>query len=212
MENTPLARALTDWVITSAIKQSADWYRQGLDLCISINIAAANLEELDFSERLLRYLQQESLPLHAIEVELTESGLISNGRAAKAQLNGLMEAGIKIAIDDFGTGYSSLAYLHKIPAHVVKIDRSFIEPLDRDNRSQTLVKSMISMAHELGYRVVAEGVETEQSLAFLRSLNCDEVQGYLFSKPLEVEHFEDWLDSRSETMLKSLSEAALANR
>lgn len=193
VESTPMARALTDWVLRDAIRQSAIWHRQALGLRISINVAAANLEEEDFTARLLTYLGEENLPLSAIELELTESSLISNGRAARKQLGDLMKAGLTIAIDDFGTGYSSLAYLQKIPAHVVKIDRSFINKLEGHERNKTLVRSMISMAHDLGYRVVAEGVETGSSYRFLNSVGCDEVQGYLIAKPLTSGGFQSWL-------------------
>jgi EAL domain-containing protein (putative c-di-GMP-specific phosphodiesterase class I) len=196
VENTHMAHQLTDWVMARVIKQAAIWHHQGRNLTISLNVAAANLEEPDFTERLLGYLRGENLPLGSIELELTESGLISNGLAATLQLNTLVEAGINVAIDDFGTGYSSLAYLNKIPAQVVKIDRSFIESLAHETRSQTLVKSMISMAHDLDYRVVAEGVETLEALEFLHTLGCDEVQGYYFSKPLAISDFEIWQQAR----------------
>lgn len=193
IENTTMIRPLTDWVLRSAIRQSAMWFRQNAGLRTSINIAASNLEETDLLDRIMGYLEAEGLPCAAIELELTESGLISNGRAATQQLEALMATGIKIAIDDFGTGYSSLTYLQRIAAHIVKIDRSFIEDLENNARSQTLVRSMVSMAHDLGYTVVAEGVETRECAEFLESLRCDELQGYLFSRPLEAEDFEKWL-------------------
>ncbi|TCO76084.1 sensor domain-containing phosphodiesterase [Chromatocurvus halotolerans] len=196
VEKTPMARALTDWVLRSAIRQAAIWHEQNRGLRISINIAASNLEESDFTARVIDYLDAEQLPCTAIELELTESGLIGNGRAAREQLKALMETGIRIAIDDFGTGYSSLAYLQKIPAHIVKIDRSFIDGLEHRERSQTLVRSLISMAHDLGYGVVAEGVETRKCHDFLASLGCDEVQGYLFAAPLTPGDFERWLKDR----------------
>ncbi|NMT62876.1 sensor domain-containing phosphodiesterase [Marinobacter orientalis] len=192
VENTTMARDLTDWVMRNAIRQAAAWYHQGLQLRVSLNIAAANLEEGDFTERLLGYLGSEGLPLRAVELELTESGLISNGQAARRQLEELMARGVKIAIDDFGTGYSSLAYLQTIPAHVVKIDRSFITGLNQHQRSQTLVSAMIAMAHELGYSVVAEGVETEEAKQVLHSLGCDEIQGYLIARPFTSTEFTRW--------------------
>jgi EAL domain-containing protein (putative c-di-GMP-specific phosphodiesterase class I) len=208
VENTPLARALTDWVLRNAIRQSAIWHRENRGLRISINIAAANLEETDFTERLLGYLRAENVPADVIELELTESGLIGNGRAARRQLEALKETGIKIAIDDFGTGYSSLAYLQEIPAHVVKIDRSFIDGLEKRDRSQKLVRSMINMAHDLGYTVVAEGVETWDSYAFLDTLGCDEVQGYLFAKPLSSDAFVDWLADMKRNAVRAVEDDA----
>lgn len=138
-------------------------------------------------------MEQAGLPSSAIEVELTETALFGQGRAAWQQLDTLIKAGIQIAIDDFGTGYSSLAYLQDIPAQIVKIDRSFIKGLDTQPRSQILVKSMLNMASDLGYRVVAEGVETQGAFDYLKALGCHEAQGYLMARPMEVADFEAWL-------------------
>lgn len=193
LENSPLARPLTEWVVQAAIKQAEAWRDRGIDLCISVNVSAANLEEEDFAARILSRMALAGLPYSAIELELTESALISNSNAARGQLDALVDAGIEIAIDDFGTGYSSLFYLQQIPAHVVKIDRSFVTHLDTDARGRVLVKSMISMAHDLGYRVVGEGVETHAAYSILAEMGCDEVQGYLLAKPLEIGIFETWL-------------------
>ncbi|MCC5883873.1 MAG: EAL domain-containing protein [Halomonas sp.] len=195
VENTPLARPLTAWVIYSAIAQAESWHRQGLAIGVSLNVSACNLEEADFAERLLSQIRQADLPASAIELELTETALFEQGRGAWQQLDRLIEAGIRIAIDDFGTGYSSLAYLQDIPAQVVKIDRSFIKGIDDMPRSRTLVESMLSMAHNLGYRVVAEGVETQQTYDYLQALGCHEAQGFLMSRPLEGGDFERWLAS-----------------
>lgn len=197
IENTPMARTLTAWVVRRAIRQAALWHEQGRGLRISINVSATNLEEADFAERVLAELHQARLPADAIELEVTESALIGKGQAAASQLDALIAAGILIAIDDFGTGYSSLSYLHEIPAHIVKIDRRFITHLGEDARTRTLVSSMIGMAHDLGYRVVAEGVESEAALACLDELGCNEVQGYLLARPLLPSAFETWLAGRA---------------
>ena len=193
VEKTPLARAMTAWVIREAIAKAAYWHRQKLGLRVSINISAANLEEVDFTACLLSMLAEQSLPKSAIELELTESALVSNGRAARSELDALADAGIRVAIDDFGTGYSSLSYLQNVPAQVVKIDRSFIARVEAEARSQTLVNTMINMAHEFGYSVVAEGIETVEAYRLLQSLGCDEAQGYLLAKPLPAQAFEEWL-------------------
>ncbi|WP_339650311.1 sensor domain-containing phosphodiesterase [Halopseudomonas pelagia] len=195
IEQTQLARPLTEWVMTAAIEQAARWQAQGLDLCMSVNISASNLEETDLVDRLLDAMRQHGLPITSIEVELTESALVDYSPIASNQLDALLTAGIRVAIDDFGTGYSSLAYLQEIPAQVVKIDRSFIQRIEQEKRSRTLVKGMISMAHDLGYSVVAEGVEDHQTYAFLDSLGCDEVQGYFVSRPLPPAQFEQWLEA-----------------
>lgn len=196
VEQTRLARPLTAWVVATAVYQAAQWQRMGLKLCISINVTALNLEEVDFADTLIAALAEHGLPSSAIELELTESALISNSPAASSQLAALQSAGISIAIDDFGTGYSSLSYLQKISAQVVKIDRSFITALDHRTRSQTLVKSMVSMAHDLGYSVVAEGIEEPEVYDLLKTIGCDEAQGYWLSKPLRVGAFEHWLAER----------------
>lgn len=218
LENSPLARPLTDWVVKTAVAQAEQWHRLGLDLCISVNVSAANLEEEDFAARVLSRMRRVGLPVDAIELELTESALISNSAAAREQLDALVEAGIEVAIDDFGTGYSSLFYLQQIPAHIVKIDRSFISHLDTDERGRVLVKSMISMAHDLDYRVVGEGVETHAAYSILADMGCDEVQGYLVAKPLEVEAFEAWLEQspwgrqRPETKSATTAEPRVRKR
>lgn len=195
IEQTQLAKPLTAWVMRSAVAQAGVWHKQGKALCISINISAANLSEFDLANRLLQMMAEQGLPVSAIELELTESALINDSALASKQLTILMEAGIRVVIDDFGTGYSSLAYLQEIPAQVVKIDRSFIQRIALEKRSRTLVKAMIGMAQDLGYEVVAEGVEDSQTWAFLKNLGCDQVQGYLVSRPLTADYFEQWLDA-----------------
>lgn len=199
IEQTKMARPLTRWVVAQAVEQAARWQSIGLEVCISINVTALNLEETDFAQNLVSALTERNLPSSAIELELTESAMIGNGPAASSQLEMLQAAGISIAIDDFGTGYSSLSYLQKITAQVVKIDRSFISLLDQRPRSQTLVKAMVGMAHDLGYSVVAEGIEEPEVYDFLKAIGCDEAQGYLLSRPLPVEAFEHWLAHRHDS-------------
>lgn len=192
-----MAKPLTQWVLRHAVRQAAAWHRQGKTLQISVNVSATNLEEEDFAISLLDEMAYAALPSTAIEVELTESALIGQGEVAANQLKALIAAGLRIAIDDFGTGYSSLSYLHEIPAHTVKIDRRFITELGQDARTETLVNSMISMAHDLGYRVVAEGIENDISYRRLMELGCDEAQGYFIAKPLLPLVFEEWLHERT---------------
>ena len=197
IEKTPLARALTEWVISSAVKQALDWKQQGFALSVSVNVAASNLEEDDFVDRLIQTISDNGLEHSDIELELTENTLVSNGRAVWTQLDRLNSSGFTVAIDDFGTGYSSLAYLKDIPAQVVKIDRSFIFDVEKVGKRRSLVNSMISMAQDLGYRVVAEGVETEAAYHTLKELGCDEVQGYWLSRPLSAQVCGEWMTQRS---------------
>jgi EAL domain-containing protein (putative c-di-GMP-specific phosphodiesterase class I) len=140
-------------------------------------------------------LAKYQVPASSIELELTESAIMDRSGMATAQLSVLAAAGIRLAIDDFGTGYSSLSYLEDVPASVVKIDQSFIRKLDTADGDDTLVRSMIGLFQDLGFRVVAEGVETEGVLQKLRSMKCDEAQGFLFSRPAETPAFEDWVRS-----------------
>ncbi|HWJ95712.1 MAG TPA: EAL domain-containing protein, partial [Telluria sp.] len=128
-------------------------------------------------------------------LEFTESALARDGARVIAQLGELRRMGVEIAIDDFGTGYSSLAYMQKIPANVLKIDRSFMQSLASSERDQKLVRSMIGMAHELGYRIVAEGIETERSFELLAGWRCDEAQGYYFARPLPADGLTHWLSN-----------------
>ncbi|TVP55127.1 MAG: EAL domain-containing protein [Halomonadaceae bacterium] len=195
IENTPLARHLTAWVIRSAIAQAAIWYRQGLALRISMNVMASNLEEEGFTAQLLEALAEWQLPVGTIELELTESALLSNGRVAQQQLEALVSAGVELAIDDFGSGYSNLAYLQNLPASVVKIDRTFFSERYDENRGQTLLKAMTTLANDLGYRTVAEGAEPLVMLKLLEELHCDEVQSFMVARPMVPEAFEAWLTS-----------------
>jgi len=194
IESTPLADSLTAWVMDAAIAQSAEWYHKNLRLRISANVMAANLEDQQFTTRLLDSLGQSGLPMSAFELELTESSLISNNRSVNKQLEQLMSSGIRVAIDDFGTGYSSLAYLMKIPANVVKIDRAFTRRQEPGERSETLLKTMLTLAHELGYQTVAEGFTPLDMLQTLTGLGCDEVQSFEIARPMAPGDFEAWLD------------------
>ncbi|MFJ5486918.1 putative bifunctional diguanylate cyclase/phosphodiesterase [Hansschlegelia beijingensis] len=198
-EKTTLARGITEWVVNAAVSQIVEWRSHGIGVAVSLNISATNLAEPDFAERVITRLAEADLPASAIEIELTESAALSNGEAALAQLDRLAAAGLRIAIDDFGAGYSSLSYLERLPASVLKIDRSFVGHLEKEPRARTLVGTMITMGHDLGYRVVAEGVETDYVYGFLAEQDCDEAQGYLMSRPLAPEAFADWFALRHAT-------------
>jgi EAL domain-containing protein (putative c-di-GMP-specific phosphodiesterase class I) len=132
----------------------------------------------------------------AIELEFTENALIQNPAVVQAQLSQLRDLGIDISIDDFGTGYCNIAYLKTIPASVVKIDQSFVRTLSSNEQDQTIVRAMIEMAHNLGHRVVAEGVETQASFDLLRQWSCDEVQGYFIARPMDERALMQWIDDR----------------
>jgi len=212
VEQTSLAKPTTAWVLDAAMEQQGAWQKEGLDLQLSINVSATNLEESDFAQRVQLYLLKHRLRPEAIELEVTESAVMENGGRAMAQLHALNAADVPLAIDDFGTGYSSLAYLQRLPARVVKIDQSFVRNLAEDEREQALVRSMVTLSHDLGYRVVAEGVETAAVATILADMGCEEAQGYHFARPMEAVDFRHWLiASRSSTLpiwRRSLSSAA----
>jgi EAL domain-containing protein (putative c-di-GMP-specific phosphodiesterase class I)/GAF domain-containing protein len=194
VEQTALARATTDWVLNCGLAHLGAWRTLGTDIKLSINVSATNLMEDDFAERVALYLLKHRVLPGSLELEVTESAVMENAAQALDQLTRLEEAGISLAIDDFGTGYSSFSYLQRLPAQVVKIDQSFVRDLADAPREQTLVSSMISLSHGLGYRVVAEGVETQEVAELLSAMGCDEGQGYYFARPMEVADFERWLD------------------
>jgi EAL domain-containing protein (putative c-di-GMP-specific phosphodiesterase class I)/GGDEF domain-containing protein len=184
VEQTALARPMTEWVLGAALDQQVAWRAQGAPIAVSVNVSARNLEEADFLPRLAAHLAQRGLPAEGLELELTETALIRNAEQVLAQLEGLRDMGVTIAIDDFGTGYSNFDYLRKLPARAVKLDRSFVGDLGPDADARPLARAMIGIAHDLGLRVVAEGVETQAALDVLRTWECDEVQGYFTGRPM----------------------------
>ncbi|KAA2236035.1 putative bifunctional diguanylate cyclase/phosphodiesterase [Salinarimonas soli] len=184
VEQTAMARPLMDWVARAAFRQARDWQRAGLDLAVSVNASARNLDEDDFARRLLDRAAEAGVDPARIEVEFTESALAEDHAQVVAQMTALRAAGVRIAIDDFGTGYSNLSYIQSLPVSSIKIDRSFVLDLEASTKSRTLVQTMITMAHDLGYEVVAEGIETEGARDLLTAWGCDEGQGYLMSRPV----------------------------
>jgi EAL domain-containing protein (putative c-di-GMP-specific phosphodiesterase class I)/GGDEF domain-containing protein len=193
VEQTSLARATTAWVLDTALAQLGAWAAAGMGLQLSVNVSATNLAENDFAQGVQLYLLKHRVSPAMLELEVTESAMMDSSTQAMDQLVALEKAGVRLAIDDFGTGYSSLAYLQRLPAQVVKIDQSFVREMANGEREQTLVRSMISLSHDLGYRVVAEGIETAEAADMLADMECDEGQGYIFARPMEVTEFERWV-------------------
>ena len=183
---------LGDWVIDTVIRQLECWLEQELvaaDFKVAVNVAALQLMQPGFADQLITRLQQSRLPQGALEVEVTESGLMQNMELALSQLQQLAEQGISIAIDDFGTGYSSLAYLKLMPVTVLKIDRAFIDEMDTECQDRRLVETVINMARNLGCVTVAEGVERVEHIDLLKTMGCILVQGYWYSPPLKPAAF-----------------------
>ncbi|QBE66168.1 sensor domain-containing phosphodiesterase [Pseudoduganella lutea] len=197
VEQTSMARPATAWVVDAALRQLRAWQEAGLALTLSVNVAAPNLLEPDFAAGIAAQLHRHGVPPGRLELEITESAAMGNQAAADRTLAALHAVGVRIAIDDFGTGYSSLSYLQSIPAHVVKIDQGFVRGIDTDERKRVLVSAMVSLSHDLGYRVVAEGVETEAAAALVRAAGCDEAQGWLYARALEPAQFAEWHAERT---------------
>lgn len=197
IEQTALARPVTQWVLERGLTQLAAWQGAGLDLTLSINLSAANLMEPDLIQRVQLALLARQLRPEQLEIELTESAMMAQPEKALAMLRELASAGIALAIDDFGTGHSSLAYLQQVPAQVVKIDQGFVRGLSAAwGADYVLVETMVGLIHKLGRRVVVEGVETEAAATLLAALGCEEAQGYWFARPLEAVAFAEWIAAR----------------
>jgi diguanylate cyclase (GGDEF)-like protein len=189
-EDTGLIVDISELVLRTACDQTRRWHDEGLGrLRIAVNISARHLQQKNFLERLRKVLAETRLDPTCLELELTETSIMENAESATELLTEIRELGVKIAIDDFGTGYSSLSYLKRLPIDTVKLDRSFVSGATTDPDDAALVMAIVTLAHNLRLRVVAEGVETAEQLTFLRLLKCDEGQGFLFSKPVSREIF-----------------------
>ena len=185
-EETGLIVEIGEWVLLTACRKMKRWIDAGLKpIRIAVNVSARQLRRRDFYETVAGVLAESDLPPELLELEITESSVMENPDEAILILQSLRRMGFSLAIDDFGTGYSSLAYLKLFPIDHLKIDRSFVADIKTDLNDRAIVFGTIALAHSLGLNVIAEGVETEDQLELLRSNGCDEVQGYLFSKPLD---------------------------
>lgn len=205
-EDCGLILPIGRWVMREACRQAQAWLLSGLDLDqISVNVSSKEFHSKNFLPGIRTILKDTGLDPHRLELELTESGLMQNTKYTTTVLYTLKELGVQIAIDDFGTGYSSLSYLHRFPIDTIKIDQSFVQDIDGDT-GDAIVSAVISMGMNLNQRVVAEGVETQQQLAFLQSHNCAEGQGFYFSRPLAADKFAELLADESANILVRLAQ------
>ncbi|MBW4617911.1 MAG: EAL domain-containing protein [Cyanosarcina radialis HA8281-LM2] len=196
-EQTGSIQAIGEWVFQTAYQQIKSLYQMGYDrIPIAVNLSAYQFNQQDIYQQSIDCARRVGVPPQSIEIELTESKLVKDVEGAIWKLKSLKDLGIKIAIDDFGTGYSSLSYIQNLPFDILKIDQCFVRGIDRNIKNQAIVKATISMAHQLNLNVIAEGVETEAELDFLIQNNCNQCQGYLFSRPLTQVEFEKFLSDR----------------
>jgi len=194
-ENAGLIKPLGHWVFATAASQTVDWSRMGIDLEVAINLTPQNLQDPEFVESVIERIGQGNSHRLRLLVEVTESAMISDPEQSTLILDRLHDVGVKISVDDFGTGYSSLAYLKELPVDELKIDQSFVHNMTDNSRDSCIVRTIIELGHNLGLRVVAEGVEQRSVLEILTGLGCDVAQGYYLSHPLTHQQFEQWYKS-----------------
>jgi len=190
-EDTGMIVDIGGFVMRTACAQTRAWQDRGYGrLHIAVNVSARHFRQADFRDRVMQILRETRLDPACLGLELTETSIMENPEAAAELLTEIRSMGARVAIDDFGTGYSSLSYLKHLPIDTVKLDRSFVNGATSHPDDAALVMAIITLAHNLGLKVIAEGVETEEQMNFLRLLRCDEAQGYFFSKPVSAEDFE----------------------
>jgi diguanylate cyclase (GGDEF)-like protein len=199
-EDTGLIVPIGEWVLRQACEQNRRWQDEGFaPIQVAVNISGRQFHDRDLSQTVIRILNESGLAPHHLELELTESSIMQSEEFAANVLTRWRNMGINISIDDFGTGVSSLASLKRLPIGALKIDQSFVRDANTDPDDAAIVMAIITLAHNLRLRVVAEGVETEEQLRFLQLLRCDEIQGYFFSKPLPAETLVSLFDSAKGT-------------
>jgi EAL domain-containing protein (putative c-di-GMP-specific phosphodiesterase class I) len=184
------------WVLREACTQARAWAVAGLPpMTMAVNVSAIQFRSKDFLERMFAIIGETGMDARSLEIEITESVLVKHAEVATVILRAIRDIGVRVSVDDFGTGYSSLSYLRKFPLDSIKIDQSFVRQITPKPEDAGIVSAIISMGHGLNLRVIAEGVETDEDLAFLKAHHCDEAQGFLFTRPLPAEKLMSWQES-----------------
>ncbi|MBT6880361.1 MAG: EAL domain-containing protein, partial [Gammaproteobacteria bacterium] len=205
LEQNGLIRMVGEWVMQQAIEQHLEWLRKGFPgVRIAVNFSAIQLQEETLAEWFIDVIRKSGISPPWFKLEITETTTIDNLDQAARSLQKIRSAGIQIAVDDFGTGYSTLNYLQRLPVDIIKIDQQFIKEIPSSKDDMTLVKAVIAMAHSMGFDVVAEGVETKVQADFLREHQCEELQGFYFSKPVPANEFEQLLITQGKVGAGSL--------
>lgn len=195
MEQSGLIRSLTSIVLSAALKACREWHRAGLDIPVSVNFSTRDLQDPFLGDNLSDLVNEQGIQPEWLELEVTESTVMADPARAMDILGDIASKGIQIALDNFGTGYSSLGYLKKLPIGAVKIDRSFVIGMTEDEHNATIVRSSIDLAHNMGLKVVAEGVENAEVMTHLKNLGCDAAQGMFISRPMPLDELLSWLKS-----------------
>jgi diguanylate cyclase (GGDEF)-like protein len=194
-EQLGMISPITDWVMDTALAQTSAWRKQGREMMVSINVSARSFQTPGLVSRIEQSLMKAGVDGGSLEVEITEGTLMADLEEGARIVERLSDLGVSIAIDDFGSGYCSLSYLKRLPVNVLKIDQSFLQGMENDPRDAAVVRSIIDLGHNLGFKVVAEGVEQEAVRLRLRELGCDLVQGFHISKPMSIAGFHEWLSA-----------------
>jgi EAL domain-containing protein (putative c-di-GMP-specific phosphodiesterase class I) len=196
-EETGLIIPIGEWVLKEACLQGVRWIKAGLPfMTMAVNLSPHQFQRINVVDVVSKILNETGFPADRLELELTESALMQQEENAVKMLHLLRARDIRLAIDDFGTGYSSLSYLKRFPLDILKIDKSFVDDIPFHRDDMEIAATIIAMGHTLGFKVMAEGVETEEQLNFLQAKGCDMYQGYLTSPPVPAEAFEKLLRSR----------------
>lgn len=186
---------LGQWVTDEACRQVRAWLDAGLRMRVAVNLSVHQLRQADLVDKIAASLAHHQVPPELITFEITESAAMEDAQASLRIFERIAQTRVSLSIDDFGTGYSSLSYLRKLPATQLKIDRSFVQDVDREDDAKAIVRAVIKLAHALGLEVVAEGVETEAQQRILIRMGCDQLQGYLFAKPMPADKLQEWASS-----------------
>ena len=195
-EETGLIVPIGEWVLRTACRQCKAWQDAGLPtVTVAVNISARQFREKNLLQTVAKILAETGLDPRLLELEVTESVIMHDAQNVIADLQAFRDMGVKLSIDDFGTGYSSLSYLKRFPVDRLKIDQSFVRDITSDADDAAIAQAVITLGHTMNLRVIAEGVETAEQLTFLRGHHCDEMQGYLFGRPLPADEFAQLLAS-----------------
>jgi EAL domain-containing protein (putative c-di-GMP-specific phosphodiesterase class I) len=205
-EDSGLILPIGEWVLRTAVRQLRAWLDAGLPVQqIAVNLSAVQFRHANLPELVTQVLAETGLPPQCLELELTEGVAMNDPLGAIAVMNNLHQRGVRMSIDDFGTGYSSLSYLKRFKVYKLKIDQSFVRDITDDPDDKAIVVAVIALARSLGFQTIAEGVETQGQLAFLREQGCDEVQGYFYSEPLPADLFEAFVRQHARDAGDALS-------
>ena len=200
-EQTGHISKISYWMLSEAARYAALWQKQGLNIALAVNLSARDLIDIELPNKLKEILAEHQLSADSLSLEITESSIMDDPVRALDTVERISKMGIQLSIDDFGTGYSSLAYLKRLPVNELKIDKSFVMNIEHDHDDVTIVKSTIELGHNLGLKVVAEGIENKNVWNILNAMGCDYGQGYFMSKPMEADKLFDWTKQWSKTSL-----------